>query len=82
MRTVSIAVRACVYLYRGRLAKRPKAVVLYASQSGKAEKYATTTFSHFRPHFQAKVIAFSFLIDGYHSIFYNPSQIFLAFLYG
>lgn len=55
LKVAIIAVRFCVSFYRMRSLKRPKMVVLYASQSGKAEKYATETFYKFASSFQARV---------------------------
>ena len=55
MRTAIIAVYFCTSLFRARWLKRPKIVVLYASQSGKAEKFATTVFSKYNSLFQVQV---------------------------
>ncbi|KAI9561886.1 nitric oxide synthase 2 [Daphnia sinensis] len=54
-RAVVIAVRLCSYLYHSRWSKRPKVVLLFASQSGKAENFATKAFSKFKSLFQAKL---------------------------
>lgn len=54
-RAVMIAVRLCSYLYHSRWLKRPKVVLLFASQSGKAENFATKAFFKFKSLFQAKL---------------------------
>ncbi|XP_045033095.1 LOW QUALITY PROTEIN: nitric oxide synthase, brain [Daphnia magna] len=54
-RAVMIAVRLCSYLYHSRWLKRPKVVLLFASQSGKAENFATKAFVKFKSLFQAKL---------------------------
>ena len=55
MRTAAIAVRFSTSLFRARWLQRPKIAVLFASQSGKAEKFATTVFSKLNSLFQVQV---------------------------
>lgn len=55
MMAVIIAVRLCSYLFSSRWSKRPKVVVLFASQSGRAENFATKAFVKFKSLFQANV---------------------------
>lgn len=57
-RSVVIAVRFYSSLHLKSLSKRPKLIVLYASQSGKAEKYANVVFSKMSLLFQANVSIF------------------------
>ena len=59
MRTAVIAVHFCTSLFRARWLKRPKIVVLFASQSGKAEKFATTVYSKLKSLFQVQVSGFT-----------------------
>lgn len=55
MVAVIIAVRLCSYLFSSRWSKRPKVVVLFASQSGRAENFAMKAFVKFKSLFQANV---------------------------
>ena len=55
MITAVIAVRFCTALFHTRWLKRPKVVILFASQSGKAEKFATTVSSRIKLLFQVQV---------------------------